>query len=155
MGDYVAHPGHGGCTVQAICNRVFGGEKRQYLVLVPETDPNTTILAPVENVGKIGLRDIITAEKADQILDYLSDATVEWVDDHTKRRQAYEATLKDGNLLSIAKMIKEITVHGAEAKLSHSDQELLPKAQKRLYSEIALAKGLEFDRVVTIAAQVI
>jgi len=155
VGDYVAHPGHGGCTIQGICDRNFGGASRKYFILIPKTDPNTTILAPVENVEKIGLREIISEEKADQILSYITYAEVDWVSDHAKRRNAYEATLKDGNLKSIAKMIKELTVHGQEATLNHCDKEILPKAQKRLYSEIALAKGIEVDSVLVLMNQAI
>lgn len=123
--------------------------------MVPETDPNTTILAPVDSADKIGLRKLISEEKADQILSYFSDVEVEWVSDHTKRKQAYEATLKTGSLNSIAKMIKELVVHESEATLNHCDKEILPKAQKRLFSEIALAKGIGFDSALDLAKSAI
>lgn len=150
----MAHPGHGGCTIQSICEREFAGERKRYFVLIPKTDPNTTILAPVDNADKIGLREIISAEDADHLLDYYAQTEVSWVSDHAKRRQAYEATLKSGDLSSIARMIKELTVHASEAKLNHSDQELLPKAQRKLFSEIALAKGIGLEQVATLTAQV-
>lgn len=118
--------------------------------MIPKTDPNTTILAPVENTDKIGLREIITREKANQILRYFSDVETEWIKDHTKRRNAYQATLKNGDLSSIAKMIKELLVRGAEAPLNHSDKEMLPQAQKRLFSEIALAKGINYDSALEL-----
>jgi CarD family transcriptional regulator len=121
-------------------------------VLVPETDPQTTILAPVENVDKIGLRRIITEEKADQLISYLSNVEVDWVSDHSKRKQAYEETLREGDLAMIAKMIKELTVRGMEAGLNHCDKEMLPRAKKRLFSEIALAKGIDFEGALSLAS---
>lgn len=119
-------------------------------MLIPKTDPNTMILAPIENVEKIGIRKIISPEKANQILTYFSDLEVEWVSDHTKRKSAYEATLRDGNLSSIAKMIKELVVRESEAPLNHSDKAILPRAQKRLFSEIALAKGINYDSALEL-----
>lgn len=116
-----------------------------YFVLVPETDPNTTILTPVENADKIGLREIISADEADEILDYMTDAEVEWVSDHKKRKLAYETALRSGDLLMLAKMIKELLLQEAVSPLSNCDKEILPKAQKKLFSEIALAKGMDFD----------
>jgi Transcriptional regulators, similar to M. xanthus CarD len=153
VGDKVAHPGHGGCVVKEISEREFRGETKRYFVLVPKTEPNTTILAPVDNVERIGLRGIISEERADEILQYLLEAEVDWVSDHTKRRQTYEETLKNGDLELIAKMIKELKVHESHSKLNHSDKELLPKAQKRLFSEIALAKDIAFDLAVGLAQQ--
>lgn len=150
VGDYVAHPGHGGCTIQGISKRVFGGVSKTYFVMVPKTDPQTTILAPVENMEKIGLRGIISEEQADQLLTYYTNVEVDWVPDHSKRKQSYEEILKSGHLDSIAKMIKELTVHETEAPLNHSDKEMLPKARKKLFSEIALAKGVDYEHVLSM-----
>lgn len=153
IGDKVAHPGHGGCTIQGICRRDIGGVEQQYFVLVPKTEPQTTILAPVGNTEKMRLRKIISAEKADQLLTYFSVAEVEWVSDQSKRRQVYETTLRDGTLSDLAKMIKELTVQETHTKLSNGDREILPKARKKLFSEIALAKGIEFERALDMAIQ--
>lgn len=155
VGNYVAHPGHGGCTIQAISRREFAGETKQYLVLIPTADPHTTILAPVDNVEKIGIRRIISSEKANQILTYFSDVEVDWVSDHTKRKNTYATTLREGNLTSIAKMIKELVVRESEATLNHSDKEMLPRAQKKLFSEIALAKGICYESALELIDQAI
>lgn len=148
----MAHPGHGGCTIREISRRDYGGESKLYFVLVPQIDPMTTILAPVENMQKIGYRDIMSEERADQLLAYFREATeVDWVSDHAKRKRAYEEILKEGDLPEIARMIKELVMHESEANLNHCDKEMLPKAQKRLFSEIALAKGMDFEHVLDMA----
>lgn len=149
IGDKVAHPGHGGCTIQEIREREFGGQKAEYFVLVPVTDPRITILAPVENVEKIGLRPVISSEEADRILDSFSlEEEVDWVDDHARRKQKYEETLRSGDLDAIAGMIKELMTRGVDNTLGSSDKQLLPQAQKRLFSEVSLAKEVDFSEIM-------
>lgn len=151
VGDHLAHPGHGGCTIQELCKREYGGQTALYFVLMPASDSSITILAPVKNAEKIGLREIITIEEADQILIFLTEAKVEWISDNKKRSQAYDATLKSGNLRSLARMIKELLLHESMAVLSNFDREILPKAQRLLFSEIALAKGIDFEHTLCLA----
>lgn len=155
IGSYVAHPGHGACTVKDIEKRAFGGETKEYYMLIPKTEPQTTILAPVDNAETIGIREIISCERANEIISYFSTVGTSWVNDHNKRRNAYEATLKDGNLDHIAKMIKELIVHESESTLNHSDKTMLPRAQKRLFSEIALAKGIGYENAIELVEAVI
>ena len=144
-GDMVVHPGHGGCIVQGVCERKFGGEARRYYVLVPKSEPGTTILDPVDNVSKIGLRNVISPEQADELLQHVADVGAEWQDDNAKRRQAYDEILKAGNLQLMAQMIKELTLQSQSKALNQHDKDLLPRAQKKLLSEIALAKGIDFE----------
>jgi CarD family transcriptional regulator len=145
VGDKVAHPGHGGCVIQGVCDKEFRGETKRYYVLIPSADPNTTILDPVESVRLIGLRDIISAIQADSILASMAMEARAWIKDHTQRRQYYERILKEGELMDIAAMIKEISDHNQNVTLSKSDKDQLQKAKKKLASEIALAKGIAFD----------
>ena len=151
----MAHPGHGGCVIREICTRCIARETKEYFVLIPETDPQTTILAPLDNAEKIGLRAIISESEANKLIEYFSQLDVTWESDHNKRKQTYESALRSGDLKEIAKMIKELLVHEAETSLNHSDREILPKAQKRLFSEIALAKGINFESVIALAADAI
>ena len=155
VGDYVAHPGHGGCVIKEICTRCIARETKQYFLMIPETDPHTTILAPIDSIEKIGLRFIISENEANQLIEYFSELDVTWETDHNKRKQAYEVALRSSDLKAIAKMIKELLVHESETSLNHSDREILPKAQKRLFSEIALAKGVNFESAMELAVNAI
>lgn len=117
-------------------------------MLVPQSEPNTTILDPVENVQKIGLRAIISSEQADQILAYATDAKVGWTKENAKRKTEYAAILKEGSFNAIAKMIKELMVQSRQVSLNQSDRILLQNAQKKLLSVIALAKDIDLDQAM-------
>jgi RNA polymerase-interacting CarD/CdnL/TRCF family regulator len=96
------------------------------------------------------LREVISSTQADQIISHTTSAPTDWVSDNAKRRQAYTEIFKTGSLTSIATMIKELVVRGAETGLNQYDKDLLPKAQKKLLSEIALAKGIEFEGAINM-----
>lgn len=144
-GDKVAHPGHGGCVIQGVCDKKFMGVTKRYYILIPSAEPGTTILDPVDNARQIGLRDIITSIQADKILASMTRVAKDWIKDHTQRRQYYEGILRQGDLMEIAAMIKELWAHNRAVSLSKSDKDQLQKARRKLASEIALAKGITFD----------
>jgi len=109
-------------------------------------------MIPVENASQIGLRKIISSKEADKILFFLANTEVGWDNDHKNRKESYEAAMKSSDLLTLAKMIKELLVQEKQAALGNFEKEVLPKAQKRLFSEIALAKGVCFDDTVRMAS---
>lgn len=124
-----------------------------YFVLAPESELHTTILLPVDNAGRFGLRRIISPEEADQILDFLADQEEDWESDAKQRKLAYETSLRSPDLFVLAKMIRELLAQQTRAVLGNFEKELLPKAQKRLFSEIALAKGQPFDEILHAVCQ--
>lgn len=155
VGDYLAHPGHGGCTIQELSQRTYGGKESLYFVLVPSCEPQTTILLPVETIDKSGVRELISSMEAESIMDFMVEAEADWEGDHKRRKQSYEATVKGPDLFALAKMIKELLVQRTKTDLGNFEKEMLPRAQKRLFSEIALVKGLCFDDTVELACSAI
>ena len=135
--------------------REFGGNTANYFVMTPTCDPQTTILAPVDGLAKIGLRNLISAKEADRILSLFSAQVAEWDSDSKKRQQAYQGTMKNGDLEDLARMINELLVYNKKSALSDFDKAMLPKAQKKLFSEIALVKGMEISCVTSLVDQMI
>lgn len=154
-GDKVAHPGHGGCIVQGVCDKEFGGEIRRYYVLIPNMEPNTTILDPVESVQQIGLRNIISSQQADQLLHKMTFAKVGWIKENTKRRQVFDKIIKEGDLSDVAQLIKELTVHSMNAALNNCDKATLGRAQRKLISELAMAKAISYEDALELVNEAI
>lgn len=149
------HPSHGGCTVQGLCTREFRGEVRQYYVLLPTSEPNTTILDPVENIAKIGLCRMITPQQADDILAHASAAKPNWIRDNARRKNEYIAIIKEGSLLQLAGVIKDLMIQATNVSLNQSDRILLRNAQKKLLSVIALAKEIDLEQAVDLMSQAV
>ena len=154
-GDHLVHPGHGGCTIMKIEKREFGGVTAKYFIMIPNGDSQTTILVPVDRIDEIGFRELISVKEADHILSFFSAEKAERNSDSKKRQQAYEEAMKSGNLEAIAKMINDLLVHDKVSTLSNFEKELLPKAQKKLFSEIALVKGMDINCVINLVNDMI
>jgi len=112
-------------------------------------------MVPVKNATQVGLREVISSKEADNILLFLADTEAGWDSDHKQRKQSYEAAMKGSDLLALAKMIKDLLVQETHSSLGNFEKEVLPKAQRRLFSEIALAKGICFDDTVDMACHAI
>ncbi len=145
-GDLVMHPSHGGCVIEGVCEREVRGESRRYYVLVPKSEPETTILDPVEGARDIGIAAMITPEEADGILRDAATAETGWIHDTQQRKAIYTGILKSQCLLSLACMVKCLMLQNARVSLNQSDRVMLQNAQKRLLSVIALAKGIELEQ---------
>lgn len=154
-GDKVAHPIHGGCVVQGICDRQFKGETKQYYILIPQSEPNTTILDPVENVQRIGLHSIMSPDQADQLFTFAVQAETQWINENAHRREYYAETIKHGQPMDLVRLIKTLQLHAVQTGLNLHDKTALRNAQKKLLSEIALAKGIPFDLAVEMMDEAI
>lgn len=150
IGTQISHPQYGGCTIQALTDRTYDGIKKQYFVLTPESTPQTTVLIPVKRAEQFGLRAIISSAEADEIIDYFTDVKVSWERNHMQRKRNNLSAAKGMDLMALAKMIKDLLAQGTKAVLCISDKELLLAAQKRLFSEIAMAKGMCFADVMQL-----
>lgn len=120
-------------------------------MLTPESDPKTTILIPVENATEFGLRAIISSAEADEIINYFADVTVTWDRNLLQRKKANLTAARGLDLMELAKLIKVLLVQRTTTALCISDKAMLLASQNRLFSEIAMAKGLQFTDVMQMA----
>ena len=148
IGDKAAHPGHGVCVVKDICERTIAGKTLRYYALVPFMEPNTTILVPIDHASQL-LRAPITSDEADDILATLFSTEPEWINDRNRRHQEFLQMLKSSDLHECAQVLKALMQRETHAKLTNADKDFLLKAEKKLFSEIAVAKNLSFDCVLT------
>lgn len=107
-----------------------------------------TILIPVNNATEFGLRAIISSAEADEITDYFTDVTVTWDRNLLQRKKANLTAARGLDLMELAKMIKGLLTQRTTTALCISDKAMLLASQNRLFSEIAMAKGLQFADVM-------
>lgn len=118
-------------------------------------DPNTTIMVPVDKMQEVGIRDIISLKEADHIMEFLQNEEVTWNSDAKQRKQAYEAAAKSSDLFLLARIVKEMLVQETKENLGNFEKEILPRVQKKLFSEMALAKGQSFEEMMHMACHAI
>ena len=70
IGDKIVYPMHGAGEIQDIEEKEILGEIRSYYIMdVPNEDME--IMIPVDNMEDIGIRDVISRDEIDKVMDVL------------------------------------------------------------------------------------
>ncbi|MBR4399442.1 MAG: CarD family transcriptional regulator [Aeriscardovia sp.] len=146
-GDIVVYPRHG-------CCRVIGTENRNDIVYIKlktisELNNDLTIVIPVRNLDVIGVRDVISPEKADEILELLKterpeEKKMNW----SKRFKANQEKIYSGDLEKIAEVVRDLS--RKDADMANGEKKILSQARDILYTEIAISKNMGKEEVAKI-----
>lgn len=146
VGDTVVYPRHGAARVVAIGERVLKGEKKQYIKLQIISDDPTTALSielPVENLSKVGVRDIVDASAITKVFEILRTPVEEEKTNWSRRYKLNVEKITSGDVDEIASVIRDLSQRDdLEHGLSAGEKRMLVKARQELSSEIALAEHL-------------
>lgn len=149
-GDIVVYPRHG-------CCRVIGTENRDdtiYMELrtISELSNDLTIMVPIEDLDRIGVRKVISPEEADRILELLKtekgeERKMNW----SKRFKANQEKIYSGDLAKVAEVIRDLS--RKDADMANGEKKILAQARDILYTEIAVSKNLNKDEVGRLLAE--
>ncbi|MBP5785942.1 MAG: CarD family transcriptional regulator [Aeriscardovia sp.] len=149
-GDIVVYPRHG-------CCRVIGTENRDdtiYMELrtISELSNDLTIMVPIEDLDRIGVREVISPEEADRILELLKtekgeERKMNW----SKRFKANQEKIYSGDLAKVAEVIRDLS--RKDADMANGEKKILAQARDILYTEIAVSKNLNKDEVGRLLAE--
>ena len=93
INDTVMYGRNGACTVKDIRVENFSGSEREYYILTPESEPNSTVYVPVDS-AHIKLKRLVTKEEiADILRDGRRDAMA-WQEDNRLRRESSAQIIK-------------------------------------------------------------
>ena len=93
------------------------------------------------------LRALLSRDEVRDICLELQESEVEWVSDIGKRQEQMLEILREGNPGRMARMTKMLMIKDLEKPLGSRDKSTLLTAQKVLFSEIAMATGMDFQSV--------
>lgn len=146
IGDSIVYPLHGAGVIEAIEEReVSGLVHRYYAMRIPLGDMK--VLIPVDGTEKIGVRDIISPEEADKVLEAFKvveiDANLNW----NKRFRENMIKIKSGNIYEVASVVKSLMVRDKGKGLSTGERKMLANAKQILISEIVMSKKTTYELV--------
>ena len=145
-GDKIVYPNHGAGTIVEIKTKeILGEEKKYYIMKLPIGDMK--VMIPVEKVDEIGLRDVISEEKADDILHLLKGEKSQMSQNWNRRYRANMEKLKTGDIYEVGEVVRDLTLRDEEKGLSTGEKKMLSNAKQILISELVLAKDLEKEEV--------
>ncbi|MZP30228.1 CarD family transcriptional regulator [Heliobacterium undosum] len=138
IGDKVVYPMHGAGVIEAVEEREVLGEKRQYYVLRLSLG-DMRILVPSGQISEIGLRQVIDAIEADQVMSLLQTRKSVMSNNWHRRYRANLDKMKSGDVYAVAEVVSNLIHRNQEKGLSTGERRMLENAKQILVSELVLA----------------
>jgi CarD family transcriptional regulator len=141
VGDKVVYPMHGAGIIEAIEEREFLGEKRQYYVMrMPIGDMK--VMIPTEASEEVGLRRVISREEVARVLEILREHKSKMSSNWNRRYRANLEKIRSGDPFEVAEVVRNLILRDREKKLSSREKKMLDSARQILISELVLAQNI-------------
>ena len=147
IGEKVMHPVEWRLLCKGNYNYDEGAKEHQYYKLVPLLNETTILYVPVISQNANRIRKIMSLNEIDKIPNELNKIEINWISDNRKRQEAFQTVIKSCDTVKITKIIVMMLQRELEKPLQSMDKDILCKAQKLAYSEIAIVKGKTFEEV--------
>ena len=105
------------------------------------------VMIPVDKIDKIGIRDVISEEKADEVFELLNGEKSKMSQNWNRRFRANQEKLKTGDIFEVAEVVRNLSIRDREKGLSTGEKKMLSNARQILISELVLAKDMDEDSI--------
>jgi CarD family transcriptional regulator len=146
-GDMAVYPAHGVGVIKAVENKTVGGIDQSFYVL-EILDNSMRIMIPTDTSNNVGLRAIVGEDEVPNILEILSDRTVELGTQTWNRRyRDYMEKIKTGSVHEVAVVLRDLFLLSVDKDLSYGERKMLDTAKSLLVKELSLAQNTSEDEV--------
>lgn len=142
IGQKVAYPNQGVCTVEGVLDRMIGDQAMQFYSLRLQND-SSLIFVPMENAESVGIRPVISSVQCKKLINRLSADFAQISCDWKTRSKEFMQELQTGDVFRAADVLKKLTFLSHEKKLSFREQNLLEKSKFLIISEIVNADAAD------------
>ena len=146
IGDKIVHPMHGAGVIDSIATQRVNGVVRDYYVLKLPVG-GMQVMVPTENSAEIGVRPMVAAGKAEEIIAALRDIQVENDSNWNRRYRENMLRLKSGDLMEVARVMKGLILRDEKKGLSTGERKMLHSAKQILISEIVLSQNASYEEI--------
>jgi CarD family transcriptional regulator len=154
IGNKIFYPMHGGGIIEGIDEKeIFGKTQLYYVVNILHR--KMKVMIPIDNMERLGLRQIVNSEKLDDMLTNFHDGETELVINDTQRHRRNMEKIKSGSIYEGAEVIRDLVRANSKKKLGIAEKKLLENALQILISEVVLIKEIPHDKAAELLDQVI
>ena len=152
--DMAVYPAHGVGRIESIETKSIGGRDQSFYVMrILKTD--MTIMIPTATSSNVGLREIISQDQVDQVLEILQERDVELTTQTWNRRyREYMDKIKTGSAFEVAEVLRDLYLLRGDKDLSYGERKMMDTAMGLLVKEISLARKMEEEAVVAQIEQI-
>lgn len=143
IGDKVIHCTFGLGEITQIEEKIINGHPTHCYVV---TVSDMTVWVPMDDLQKNSLRAPTSPEEFVKTLPILSGPTETLLEDRMLRKNQLMDQLKDGQLTSICRVVRDLTHYQHSFKLNDQEISILNKAVKSLLTEWTVSLGISFNQ---------
>ena len=146
-GDMAVYPAHGVGVIKAVETKTVGGIDQSFYIL-EILDNSMRIMIPTDTSSNVGLRAIVGKDEVGDILDILSDRTVELGTQTWNRRyRDYMEKIKTGSVHEVAIVLRDLFLLSVDKDLSYGERKMLDTAKGLIVKELSLAQNHSEEEV--------
>jgi CarD family transcriptional regulator len=147
IGDLAVYPAHGVGVIESIESRDISGTKQEFYIL-KILDSNMTILIPLQNVGSVGLRQVIDEREIPKVFDILRAKGGAAENQNWNRRyREYMDKIRTGSVFDLAEVLRDLCTLREDKELSFGERKMLDTARNLLVKEISIARQVDKSQV--------
>ena len=154
VGDKVVYPHHGAGRITKVEQREVSGRQRDYLT-IQIVHSHMTVMVPVENADRTGLRRVVEADAVDDVLQVLRGDATSMPKNWSHRYKHNLGKLKTGDIFEVAEVIRNLAVSHADKDLPTGEKQLFTKAKRILASELMYARDSSEDEALALLEDVL
>ena len=154
VGDKVVYPHHGAGKIMKIESKDVLGQKRDYLT-IQILHNDMTVMVPVENADRAGLRKVVESDVVDQVLEVLRGDPTKMPKNWSRRYKHNRDKLKTGDIFEVAEVVRNLAIRHADKGLSTGEKQMFSKAKKILASELMYARDFSEDEANALLEEVL
>lgn len=137
----VVYPSQGVGKITEIFKKDFNGNEVYYYKIYLEVS-DMVVMVPVENSSQLGIRSIVSADKARKALDMITEDFEPPTSDWKLRYQMNLDLLKSGTIEDIASIVRSLYQRSKVKELPILERKLFDSAKKLLIDEFSEALGI-------------
>ncbi len=147
VGDKVVYPHHGAATIIKKRKLDVGGEKRDYFILEIATD-QLTVSVPVDSAVDLGVRPVISKNKAKQVFAALRSEPQEAGSNWSRWYKILTEKINSGDIFQVAEVIRDLDYAQKVKGISPALKRMLAKARLIIISELQFSLDISEEDAV-------
>jgi RNA polymerase-interacting CarD/CdnL/TRCF family regulator len=148
VGDKIVYPGYGvGEIVKTEIREMNSGKQLFFIVSFSDSENVSTVMIPQTSMTEIRVRKPSSTSIVKKALDFLKSGIPEEYPTWKDRFTAHSAMVQQGDLFSIAQVLKSLHIQNWRKPLSFREKKLYQKCFSLISSEIALVRNKPRNKV--------
>ncbi|MES0361948.1 MAG: CarD family transcriptional regulator [Anaerolineales bacterium] len=143
VGDQVIHWAHGPGVIIQLDDKTLSGHTRQYYVVQMS---DLTLWVPIDQAGDRSLRLPTSKKDFISLFQILTSSGKPLSSDRNERRLQVVEQLKDHELASICRVIRDLTLHKRLKKMNENDNSTLERNRNFLINEWSVALSIPIQQ---------